>query len=153
MRGDVSVRKLRIYLDICCYNRPFDDQSQMKIRLETEAKLYIQANIRTKKYVMIWSYMHDFENDDNPYEEKKNAVALWKEIAEGYCASSDNILSSGIKNMEYGIKAKDALHVACAIESGCEYFITTDNKLINKNIKDIKIMNPIDFIRETEELK
>ena len=25
---------MRIYLDNCCFNRPFDDQSQIKIKLE-----------------------------------------------------------------------------------------------------------------------
>ena len=36
---------MRIYLDNCCYNRPFDDQSQLKIKIKTEAKLYIQQEI------------------------------------------------------------------------------------------------------------
>jgi len=54
--------------------------------------------------------------------------------------------------MGYGIKAKDALHIACAVHSGCNYFITTDKKLLTKNIDGIRIINPIDFIRETEGL-
>ena len=40
----------KIYLDICCYNRPFDDQTQMIVRLETEAKLHIQAGIHSKEH-------------------------------------------------------------------------------------------------------
>lgn len=142
---------MKIYLDNCSYNRPFDSQAQMKVHLETEAKLYIQAGIRDGKYVLVWSYMLDYENDENPYEEKKNAIAPWKDIAKEYCPSSDNVLSSGREIMARGIKAKDALHIACAIKSGCDYFITTDSKLINKNIENIKIINPIDFVRETEE--
>ena len=142
---------LKIYLDNCSYNRPFDDQSQMKIRLETEAKLYIQSGIRAKKYSMVWSYMLDVENSVSPYDEKRNAVALWKEIAMEYCPSSDDILSAGQKIMEHGIKPKDALHISCAIKSGCDYFITTDRGILNKNIANIKIKNPIDFIRETED--
>lgn len=39
--------KIRIYLDNCCFNRPYDDQEQIKIRLESEAKLEIQARIKT----------------------------------------------------------------------------------------------------------
>ena len=143
---------LKIYLDNCSYNRPFDNQSQMKIRLETEAKLYIQSGIRKKRYLLIWSYMLDYENNINPYEEKRNAIAPWKTIANYYCASSDDILSIGRGILEYGIRTKDALHIACAIKSGCEYFITTDEKLTNKTLTDIKIINPIDFVREEEEL-
>ena len=143
---------LKIYLDNCSYNRPFDDQSQMKIRLETEAKLYIQSGIRTKKYSMVWSYMLDIENSVSPYDEKRNTVALWKEVAVEHCLPSDDILLTGQKIMEHGIKPKDALHISCAIRSECDYFITTDRGVLNKNIANIKIRNPIDFIRETEDL-
>ena len=142
----------KIYLDVCSYNRPFDIQSQMKIRLETEAKLHIQADIRDKRYSLVWSYMLDFENDNSPYEEKRNAIAPWKEIADNYCPSSNEIISAGRGYMNYGVKAKDALHIACAINSGCDYFITTDNRLTNKKIEGIRIINPIDFIREMEDL-
>ncbi|MGL4209325.1 MAG: hypothetical protein ACRCTY_08050 [Candidatus Adiutrix sp.] len=60
------MNKPKIYLDNCCYNRPFDDQSHIKIRLETEAKLYIQASVREGEYYLVWSYMLDYENSDNP---------------------------------------------------------------------------------------
>jgi predicted nucleic acid-binding protein len=53
--------------------------------------------------------------------------------------------------MKNGIHANDALHIACAIESQCEYFITTDAGLINKEINEIQIINPIDFVRKMEE--
>ena len=49
-----------------------------------------------------------------------------------------------------GIKSKDSLHIACAIYSECNFFITTDAKLLNKEIDGIKILNPIDFVREFE---
>ena len=35
--------EMRIYLDMCCLKRPFDDQSQPRIRLETEAVLSLLA--------------------------------------------------------------------------------------------------------------
>jgi predicted nucleic acid-binding protein len=75
----------------------------------------------------------------------------WKEIANEYCPSSNDILLAGREIMVHGIKAKDALHIACAIKNGCDYFITTDGNLTNKRTVDIKIINPIDFVRETED--
>lgn len=33
------MKKIRVYLDNCCFNRPYDDQSQIKINLEAQAKL------------------------------------------------------------------------------------------------------------------
>ena len=37
---------IKIYLDNCCYNRPFDDQTYLKISLEAQAKLQIQSDIK-----------------------------------------------------------------------------------------------------------
>ena len=99
---------------------------------------------------MIWPYMHELENAENPYEEKRNAIALWKDFAVEYCPSSDEILLAGQRIMAHGIKAKDALHLACAIESHCDYFITTDKGLTKKNVNNIIIVNPIDFVRKME---
>ena len=99
---------------------------------------------------MVWSYMHDYENSDSPYEDNKKAIALWKTIADETCHSSDEILALGKKIMKLGIKEKDSLHIACAVESGCDYFITTDKKVLNKTAPNIKIVSPIAFIIETE---
>jgi hypothetical protein len=59
--GIVGIRgsAMRIYLDNCCYNRPFDDQNQKKIQLETIAKLYIQNAVRNGVYDLVWSFMND----------------------------------------------------------------------------------------------
>lgn len=55
-----------IYIDICCFNRPFDDQSQLMVRLQTEAKLYVQEMIRRGDYKLAWSAVIDLENNANP---------------------------------------------------------------------------------------
>ncbi len=145
--------KLKIYLDNCSYNRPFDDQTQVRIQLETIAKLFIQSCVRDGVYSLCWSFMLDYENSKNPYEDKRSAIAPWKEIASDYCPKRENILSRGRDIMKYGIKNADALHVACALERHCDYFITTDARLTRKSIEGIKLINPIDFIRETEEFR
>jgi predicted nucleic acid-binding protein len=97
--------------------------------------------------------MLDYENDANPYDEKHDSIAPWAELAVEYCSSSTDILSMGIDIMKHGIQNKDALHIACAIHSGCEYFITTDKKLLNKDIPNIRIISPINFVTETEDLQ
>jgi predicted nucleic acid-binding protein len=125
-------------------------QTQIKIRLETEAKLYIQANIREGKYTFCWSFMLDYENSKNPYDEKQHFILPWKNIAADFVPPSESVLSRGKEIMKHGIKHINALHIACAIENNCNYFITTDSKLTNKNINGIKIINPIDFVRKTE---
>lgn len=47
---------MRIYMDNCCLNRPFDDQSKIRIRLESEAVLFIQEKIATHEIELAWSY-------------------------------------------------------------------------------------------------
>ena len=141
---------MRIYLDHCAYNRPFDDQLNVKNQLETMAKLYIQSRIKQGTYELVWSYMSDFENSGNPNEENKKSVQQWENIAHYICKSSDNILKRGKEIEKCNIRSKDALHISCAIESQCGYFITTDAGLTNKSIDGIKIINPIDFVRAME---
>ncbi|MDA8211227.1 MAG: hypothetical protein M0021_05030 [Clostridia bacterium] len=65
---------MRIYLDNCSFNRPFDDQTQLKIKLEAEAKLYIQSEILNGRFELVWSYILEYENSENPYEERKETI-------------------------------------------------------------------------------
>lgn len=143
---------MKIYLDNCCYNRPFDDQSQIKIHLESQAKLYIQAKIKEGFYDLVWSYILDYENGKNPYEEKRLAIAPWRTIASSYIAEeTEDILTFAELLTLKGIKTYDALHISCAVSAHCEYYLTTDKKLLNTPIPEIKIVNPIVFVNEMEE--
>jgi len=142
---------MRVYLDHCAFNRPFDKQDNIKVQLEVSAKLHIQDQIKKGKYDLVWSYMSDLENSRNPNIENRKSIQIWKNIANHRCKSSKNILDTGKKIERKGIRVKDALHIASAIESKCEYFITTDYGLLNKDIREIKIINPIDFVRKMEE--
>jgi len=72
---------MRIYLYNCAFNRPFDDQSQIRIRLESEAKLYVQEKIKKREIKLVWSYVLDIENDQNPFEEKRTTIEKWKKYA------------------------------------------------------------------------
>ena len=59
---------MRVYLDMCCYKRPYDDQTQLRIAMETQSKLYIQTLIKEKKLKLIVSYMLRNECSQNPFE-------------------------------------------------------------------------------------
>lgn len=65
---------MRIYLDNCSYNRPYDDQSQMRIYLETQAKLHIQDMIRKGSLELVTSYVLDYENSRNRSLQKRMAI-------------------------------------------------------------------------------
>ena len=65
---------MRIYLDMCCYNRPYDDQTQEGISKETEAKLLIQNMIRNSALDLVDSYMLRYECDKNPFEMRRTPI-------------------------------------------------------------------------------
>jgi predicted nucleic acid-binding protein len=52
--------------------------------------------------------------------------------------------------MGMGAKEKDAYHVASAIYAKCEYFISTDIRLLKCKTDKIKMVTPIEFVVETE---
>ncbi len=144
---------MRIYLDNCSFNRPFDDQEQIKIKLETEAKLYIQHQILTKKIELAWSYILDYENEVNPFAERRKIICEWKRYSSVHILESPGVLTRANIFHKNNIRVKDALHLASAIEAGCDYFITTDEGLIKKRntIKEIDIINPITYIQIEKE--
>ena len=141
---------MKIYLDNCCFNRPFDDQSQLRIRLESEAKLQIQEDIRSGLYKLIWSYILDYENNNNPFQERQEQIAKWRMYSEEDIEEDEEIVKVAAMMNLHGIKKIDSLHIACAIKAKAEYFLTTDDGVLKKAriIKDIEITDPIGFIKE-----
>jgi predicted nucleic acid-binding protein len=145
--GDGFLRKLKVYLDNCCYNRPYDDQTQLRIELETKAKLHIQQQIVDGKITLVSSIMVEYENNDNPYLERKLVVKDFLSHASEYVDNSDEVLSIAREASKKGIKTKDAAHLACAIHSNCDYLLTTDDRLLKHKDDRINISNPVDFIK------
>jgi hypothetical protein len=80
----IEKKNILVYLDNCCFNRPYDDQTNLTIEIETKAKLYIQKQIEIGKIDLVWSYVLEYENGNNPYPEKKNAIGRWENIAKNY---------------------------------------------------------------------
>lgn len=142
---------MKIYLDNCCFNRPFDDQSQLRIRLETEAKLKIQEEIRAGNLKLTWSYILDYENSKNPFEYRKFRIREWAKYASTNIKENAEIIKRANLLKRKGFKKLDSLHIACAIISKCDYFLSTDDKILNlsKILEGkIKITDPIVFIKE-----
>ena len=141
---------MRVYFDNCCFNRPFDDQTALTIRLETEAKLHIQDIIRVGQFALGWSYVLDYENAANPLEGRRTEIQRWEELADSFVAETPTILADMNRFVAVGLKALDALHVACARALECEYFLTVDKGILKKAtaISGIRVMNPIDFVIE-----
>ena len=139
---------MRIYFDNCCFNRPFDDQGQIRVRLEAEAKLAIQGRVQAGRLELVWSYILDYENRFNPFDERRNAIREWKSRAKVNVRVSQKVLEKAGNLAQCGIRAKDALHLACAIEGKCKYFLTTDDVILTKmaDCKEVAVVDPTEFI-------
>ena len=143
---------MRVYLDNCCYNRPFDDQSQMRVKLEALAKLAVQLMMYLSKVEFVWSKILDYEISMNPDPKRKAAILYWRHRAAEYVEATEPIRVSALNFESMGLKPKDALHLASAQASGCDVFLTTDDGILKKvtQLGKMKIENPVNFIMETK---
>jgi len=84
----------------------------------------------------------------NPFVERRNAIIEWKKIAAEKIGGTKNVVARASEFTRNGVKSKDALHIACAIEGKAEYFLTTDDKLLKKlaETKELIVINPVNFI-------
>jgi len=137
-----------LYLDNCVFNRPFDNQQQLRIKIETEAKLFIQEKILKNEFGLVWSYILDYENAVNPFRERRGVIINWKTKALKDIIETDELMRIAKHYNSIDVYPKDALHLACAELAQCDYFITTDDKLIKKagNEKNLRVVNPVTFI-------
>ncbi len=142
-----------LYLDTNIFNRPFDDQSLVRVRLETIAIFSILQRIKKGDCRLFWSFMIDFENSRNPYQDNRLEISMMSSIATYFIGPNKEIRESGKHFEKLGIKPRDALHLACAVNGGADFFITCDDKLA-KRAKlmqiPLQVYNPIDFTFATE---
>jgi len=83
----------------------------------------------------------------NPFTDRKIQILKWKNIAIVDIEESKEVIGFANEIMDKNIRPKDALHLSCAIKAKCDFFITTDTKVLKKSIKNFIIVDPIDFIR------
>lgn len=142
---------LRIYLDTCCYNRPYDIQNELQVIMETLSKLQIQKLIKDGTLELVGSQILRYECSNNPSPIRQ--YTIWKFIEENMkCFVGKERIGvlkpKVVELMKIGIKEYDAYHVASAIYAGCDYFISVDKRLLKHQISEIKIISPINFIIE-----
>lgn len=139
-----------IYLDVCTYCRPFDNQNALRVRLETEAFYLILQHIEHNYYQSVISPVHLKEIDAiNSIEER----LLLKTQLENFPHPAVSNVSAIRARAEYlhqlGFGIADAAHVAYA-ENLADIFITCDDKLLKKCQKEptvkITAMNPLEFV-------
>jgi predicted nucleic acid-binding protein len=140
---------MKIYLDTSVYNRPFDDQTQPRIWLETLALALVLQVVEAGEAMLINSIVLEFENSLNPFSLRQDWMIRCLEQATVYQRVNESIRERAEALEKHGLKAIDSLHVACAESAGADYFLTCDDRLLKKQ-KHITIpsMNPLDFVQK-----
>ncbi|MDR2922883.1 MAG: hypothetical protein LBU85_06040 [Treponema sp.] len=144
------MNKLKVYLDNCCYGRPFDNQNDIDIFNDTQAKMVIQSLIKYKAIELVYSSVTIEEILEYPIEENRNSITEFIENNANYFVSKSNdntAVALTEEIMKTGIKRKDASHTACSIIAKCDYLITTDKRLLKYQDDRIKIKDPVSFLK------
>lgn len=143
---------MKIYLDNCCYNRPFDDQTQERIHLESEAILLVLQRGQSGIYKIVGSDILEFEIERMQDVVKKQRVNdLYKVAAANICYEES--LKERAKEIQKHSKIKtfDSLHIASAEAGKVDVMLTTDDKLERMSLRidlKVRVMNPLKFVWE-----
>ena len=140
---------MKLYLDVCCWNRPFDDQSQNRVRLEAEAVLSILEMAQSGEIEILGSDIIDDELSGLSDNERREKVELLLALTSSQISLTSAIEQCAIKLQEQNISAFDALHLASAERAQVDYFLTTDDDLLHKAKRTelkVKIENPAKWL-------
>lgn len=144
---------IKIYLDNCALNRPFDDQSQERIRLETEAIILLLSRFETKEWIWLGSRALEIEIDKTPDAEQRLRLRRVFEFVSSNIELGEKELARAKSLEKLGFVGFDAVHLASAESGKADVFLTTDDRLLKlaKRLATklhVKVENPLDWIKE-----
>jgi len=146
---------MRLYLDVCSLNRPYDDQSIDRNRLEAEAVAVIAGRVSQGHHSLVSSEAIDREVAACPDLEKAELVRETLRLAAQHVALTPADVERFRELSLLGFGKLDSWHLACAEAANCDYFITTDDKLLkrakaHRKTLAVTVVNPLTFVTEVE---
>lgn len=144
---------MKIYLDACCLNRPFDDQRQARVRLEAEAISLILQKLHQREWEWIGSDVLVYELGQTEDVERKERLLLLAGQSHQVIEMTEKILTQAEKLGASGFDSYDAIHLASAENAKVDVFLTTDDnmqKIANRNKKmfSFVVVNPVTWLEE-----
>lgn len=142
---------MRVYLDVCCLCRPFDNHNDTRIRLESEAVLAIIRRC-SLDWELIASTAILYEiGSISDLVKKSHVIRLTGRAREIIRVDADLLLRADTIE-KTGVMGMDAIHLACAEKAGA-IFLTTDDEVIRimkAHSQDIsvRIDNPLHWLTE-----
>ena len=144
---------MRIYLDVSCLNRPFDDQGQSRIRLESEAVTLILDRCERGEWQHVSSAIASIEIDAMPDTDRRTRVKKLLPSKLLMLELSEEIFERASKLESLGLKSADAVHVAATEATHADVLLTCDDRLCRLAKRrraqlKVSIMNPVDWLKE-----
>jgi len=144
---------LKIYLDACCYNRPFDDQTQDRVRLESEAVLLILVRVQRGHWELLRSDVLEYEVAQMPDRERYHRVMQLIGCATHVVHLDETQIRRGEVLSSKGFGDYDALHLAAAEAGKANLFLTTDDRLLGAARRhagelQVQVKNPLTWLQE-----
>jgi predicted nucleic acid-binding protein len=141
---------MTIYLDTCCLNRPYDDQSQSRIRMETAAVLSILQRVTCGELQLAHSSVLQYEVHRIADQTRRDGILHFLSYATSYAPLSPKIEQRSADLHQMGFKRLDALHLATAEALKMDALLTTDDEMLRRaNHPDIQlnvpVLNPLQF--------
>jgi predicted nucleic acid-binding protein len=140
-----------LYLDLNCYNRPFDDQTQDRIARETAAIFAVLQRIADGIDQVVWSAILTFENAQHPLGDRRAEIARWGHRAAAHVPVTRQVAARARELAATGFRPLDAAHLASAETAACDRFLTCDDRIIRGARRvplGLRVQNPTDFIQE-----
>jgi len=146
----------KIYFDTCCINRPFDDQTQVRVRLEAEAVLGILSRVENGEWEWIGSEVLMDEIEQTPDAQRLSRVKLLSDFVQIIVEIDEKEVKRAKELQKEGFQVFDALHIACAESAKVDVFLSTDDRLLKqaKRISKrlhIRVENPLVWVEEMME--
>jgi predicted nucleic acid-binding protein len=146
---------IKIYLDCCALQRPFDDQRQPRIKVESEAVLAILAMVEAGEVTLVSSDVLEYEI------RRILDTARLQEVLSLFGLARERILQNPVVTnlarslVVSNIKPLDALHLASAQVGAVDFFATTDDKFLKvaQNLPQIscKVISVLELLREVSQ--
>ncbi|MBL9153857.1 MAG: PIN domain-containing protein [Verrucomicrobiales bacterium] len=139
---------MRIYADICTLCRPFDDQAQPRIWLETHALCVILDLVESGRLEMIRSPIHQLENSKSPHPFRQHWVNQCLSLATIIAPLSEAIRARANELQTSGLFPMDSLHAAAAESQSSDALVTCDDRFRRRYSGPMRVLNPADFVVE-----
>ena len=123
---------MKVYLDMCSIQRPFDTKIQLRIVVEAEAFVGIIAVCESGQIDLMASDALVFETERNPHPIRKRHALEVLAKATLFVQTDRRVEERARTFHTLGIKPLDALHLASAVEAQADYFCTCDDRLLRR---------------------